>query len=261
MLAHARETHPEECCGAVRRAGGRDVVRRFTNVQGRLHRERPGDASARRGAPPTRPSRRSSSRRCATADAPGGALKVVLPLAHRGRRVLLGRGPGARDVRRRAARIPTSPTSSSPTAAQPGEARAFRWDEARARLRRGADRGGEAERARSTSAHDARRRAPALLRDERVGRRASSTAAELRALAALGDGRDRPQDGHRPSRSSTRVPLAPQPGLRQARCRSCASWRRRGAPPVIAEHRRRDRRRVRDPGARLRRGGRGARSR
>ena len=41
MLAHARETHPEECCGAVLVEGGRDVVRRFTNIQGRLHREDP----------------------------------------------------------------------------------------------------------------------------------------------------------------------------------------------------------------------------
>ena len=41
MLAHARATHPEECCGAVLELGGRDVVRRFTNIQGRLHREDP----------------------------------------------------------------------------------------------------------------------------------------------------------------------------------------------------------------------------
>jgi proteasome lid subunit RPN8/RPN11 len=41
ILAHARATHPEECCGAVLSREGRDVVRRFTNVQGRLHREDP----------------------------------------------------------------------------------------------------------------------------------------------------------------------------------------------------------------------------
>jgi proteasome lid subunit RPN8/RPN11 len=41
MLAHARATHPEECCGAVLSLAGRDVVRRFTNIQGRLHREEP----------------------------------------------------------------------------------------------------------------------------------------------------------------------------------------------------------------------------
>ena len=44
MLAHARETHPEECCGAiVVRAGAADAVIRFTNVQNRLHAESPDD--------------------------------------------------------------------------------------------------------------------------------------------------------------------------------------------------------------------------
>ena len=43
IFAHARETHPDECCGAVVNVGGRDQVRRFTNVQGRLHAENPAD--------------------------------------------------------------------------------------------------------------------------------------------------------------------------------------------------------------------------
>ena len=41
MLAHARATHPAECCGAVVEVEGRDVVRRFTNIQDRLHAEDP----------------------------------------------------------------------------------------------------------------------------------------------------------------------------------------------------------------------------
>lgn len=42
MLAHARETHPEECCGAIiARAGAPDRVLRFTNIQNRLHAEDP----------------------------------------------------------------------------------------------------------------------------------------------------------------------------------------------------------------------------
>ena len=41
ILVHARETHPEECCGAVLLRGEHDEVRRFTNVQGRLHRDDP----------------------------------------------------------------------------------------------------------------------------------------------------------------------------------------------------------------------------
>ena len=32
VLAHARATHPSECCGAVLEVGGRDVVRRFANI-------------------------------------------------------------------------------------------------------------------------------------------------------------------------------------------------------------------------------------
>jgi proteasome lid subunit RPN8/RPN11 len=39
ILAHARATDPEECCGAVLTIRGRDVVRRFTNVQRQLHEE------------------------------------------------------------------------------------------------------------------------------------------------------------------------------------------------------------------------------
>jgi proteasome lid subunit RPN8/RPN11 len=41
ILRHARETHPEECCGAVVVREGRDEVWRFENVQNRLHRADP----------------------------------------------------------------------------------------------------------------------------------------------------------------------------------------------------------------------------
>ena len=43
MLAHARETHPEECCGALVTRAGVDRVLRFTNIQNRLHAENPAD--------------------------------------------------------------------------------------------------------------------------------------------------------------------------------------------------------------------------
>ena len=33
MLAHARETHPEECCGALVRREGKTDVWRLENVQ------------------------------------------------------------------------------------------------------------------------------------------------------------------------------------------------------------------------------------
>ena len=37
IFAHAHATHPDECCGAVVAADGRQRVHRFTNIQGRLH--------------------------------------------------------------------------------------------------------------------------------------------------------------------------------------------------------------------------------
>jgi proteasome lid subunit RPN8/RPN11 len=75
ILAHARETHPDECCGAVLTRNGRDEVRRFTNVQGRLHREDP--ATHPRGAETAytpEPAELFAALR--DADAPGARLKV-----------------------------------------------------------------------------------------------------------------------------------------------------------------------------------------
>jgi proteasome lid subunit RPN8/RPN11 len=41
VLRHARETHPDECCGAVVLHEGRDEVWRLRNVQDELHRQDP----------------------------------------------------------------------------------------------------------------------------------------------------------------------------------------------------------------------------
>ena len=38
---HARETFPEECCGAVVRVDGREEVRRITNIQNAMHAKDP----------------------------------------------------------------------------------------------------------------------------------------------------------------------------------------------------------------------------
>ncbi|MGH7900069.1 MAG: Mov34/MPN/PAD-1 family protein, partial [Candidatus Binatia bacterium] len=38
---HAIESYPLECCGAILAVGGREQVRRITNIQDRLHREDP----------------------------------------------------------------------------------------------------------------------------------------------------------------------------------------------------------------------------
>jgi proteasome lid subunit RPN8/RPN11 len=43
LLAHAREAHPEECCGAIVTRDGHDQVLRFTNIQNRLHAASPTD--------------------------------------------------------------------------------------------------------------------------------------------------------------------------------------------------------------------------
>ena len=39
---HAAESYPNECCGAVLAEDGREIVRRITNIQDRLHSEDPG---------------------------------------------------------------------------------------------------------------------------------------------------------------------------------------------------------------------------
>jgi len=41
VLAHARETHPDECCGALVRKAGRLEAWRLQNVQNELHRRDP----------------------------------------------------------------------------------------------------------------------------------------------------------------------------------------------------------------------------
>jgi [CysO sulfur-carrier protein]-S-L-cysteine hydrolase len=38
---HVLESYPSECCGAVLVGGGRESVRRISNIQDRLHREDP----------------------------------------------------------------------------------------------------------------------------------------------------------------------------------------------------------------------------
>ncbi len=41
LSQHARETFPEECCGAVVRVDGREEVRRITNIQNAMHAKDP----------------------------------------------------------------------------------------------------------------------------------------------------------------------------------------------------------------------------
>jgi proteasome lid subunit RPN8/RPN11 len=127
MLAHARATHPEECCGAVLEVGGRDVVRRFTNVQSRLHREDP-QANPRDAVTAYTPEPKELFAVLREGDAPGARVKVFYHSHTRvgayfsgedRARAMFGDEPAYPEVT-------YVVVSDSRT---PGEARAFRWDE------------------------------------------------------------------------------------------------------------------------------------
>lgn len=75
ILAHARETHPEECCGAVLARDDRDEVRRLTNLQGRLHRDDP-QATPRGAETAYTPDPTEFFAVLRDADAPGVRLKL-----------------------------------------------------------------------------------------------------------------------------------------------------------------------------------------
>jgi adenylyltransferase/sulfurtransferase len=127
MLAHARATHPKECCGAVLTIGGRDVVRRFTNVQDELHRTDP-EIYPRGAETAYTPEPRELYAALDDADAPGASLKVFYHSHTRvgayfsgedRARAMFGDDPAYPDVT-------YVVVSDSRT---PGEARAFRWSE------------------------------------------------------------------------------------------------------------------------------------
>jgi proteasome lid subunit RPN8/RPN11 len=128
MLAHARVTHPEECCGAVVECRGRDLVRRFTNVQGTLHAQDPA-GYPRDAETAYTPESKELFAVLREAEAPGSRLKVFYHSHTRvgayfsgedRARALFGDEPAYPDVT-------YVVLSDSRTA---GEARAFHWDEA-----------------------------------------------------------------------------------------------------------------------------------
>jgi proteasome lid subunit RPN8/RPN11 len=127
IFAHARATHPEECCGAVLEVHGRDAVRRFTNVQGRLHREDPA-GNPRDAETAYTPEPKELFAALRDGEAPGARLKVFYHSHTRvgayfsgedRARAMFGDEPSYPDVTYLV-------VSDSRT---PGEARAFRWDE------------------------------------------------------------------------------------------------------------------------------------
>ncbi len=129
MLAHARATHPEECCGAVLVRGGCAEVRRFTNVQGRLHREDPV-TYPREAVTAYTPEPKELYAAIRAGEEAGARLAVFYHSHTRvgayfsgedRARAMFGDEPAYPDVT-------YVVVSDSRT---PGEARAFRWDEAR----------------------------------------------------------------------------------------------------------------------------------
>jgi proteasome lid subunit RPN8/RPN11 len=127
IFAHARATHPEECCGALLGGAGGDVVRRFTNVQGRLHRDDPA-AHPRDAATAYTPEPVELFAVLREAETPGTVLKAFYH-SHTVRgayfsgedraRAMFGEDPSYPDV--------TYLVVSD--ARTPGEVRGFRWQE------------------------------------------------------------------------------------------------------------------------------------
>jgi proteasome lid subunit RPN8/RPN11 len=129
ILGHARETHPKECCGAVVWREGRDVVRRFTNVQDRLHAEDP-TANPRGAETAYSPEPRELHAVIEEGDRPDARLKIFYHShtrigayfsAEDRARAMFGDDPAYPDV----AYLVVSDSRTR------GEARAFRWDDAR----------------------------------------------------------------------------------------------------------------------------------
>ncbi len=125
ILRHARETHPEECCGAVVTRDGRDRVLRFTNIQNRLHAESPDEypRTAERAYAPDPKDQYAAER---AAREPGARLSIFYhshPITgayfsgEDRARAMFGDEPSYPDV--------TYVVVSDARAA--GEARAFRW--------------------------------------------------------------------------------------------------------------------------------------
>ena len=128
IFAHARATHPEECCGAVVVADGRDVVHRFTNIQGRLHAADP-QAYPRDAPTAYTPEPKELLAVLRAGERPGARLAVFYHSHTRGGAYFSGED-------RARALFDDEPAYPDVTylvvsdARTPGEARAFRWDDA-----------------------------------------------------------------------------------------------------------------------------------
>ena len=127
MHAHGRAEHPDECCGAIVEAHGRDVVHRFTNVQNQLHADNPAE-NPRDAKMAYAPEPKELFAVIRAGEQPGCRLKVFYHShAVRGSyfsgedraRAMFGEDPAYPDV--------TYVVVSD--AREPAEARAFRWSD------------------------------------------------------------------------------------------------------------------------------------
>ena len=127
IFAHTRVTHPEECCGAIISRRGWDQVRRFTNIQNRLHAENPAE-NPRDGTTAYAPDSREVYAAVRAASEPDAHLSAFYHShtvagsyfsAEDRMRAMFGDDPAFPDV----AYLVVSDVRVV------GEARAFRWDE------------------------------------------------------------------------------------------------------------------------------------
>lgn len=131
MLAHARATHPEECCGALVRRAGKTEAWRFENVQNELHQRDP--AGNPRTAVTAYALGRRDLERVDAACAGDPAIGTLAAIYHSHTKV--GAYFSGED-RARAMFVdePLYPEIAWVVVSdsrEPGEVRAFRWDEAR----------------------------------------------------------------------------------------------------------------------------------
>lgn len=128
MLAHARAEHPDECCGAIVERDGHDVVHRFTNIQGRLHAEHPAD-NPRDAKTAYTPEPKQLFAALRAGEAPGARLKVFYH-SHTVRGSYFSGEDRARAMFGDEPAYPEVTYVVVSDAREPGEVRAFRWDDA-----------------------------------------------------------------------------------------------------------------------------------
>ena len=127
ILDHARATHPDECCGAVLSLGGRDVVRRFTNIQGRLHADDPV-ANPRDARTAYSPEPRELLAALRDGEAPGARLKIFYH-SHTKVGAYFSGEDRARALFDGEPAYPDVTYVVVSDSREPGEARAFHWDD------------------------------------------------------------------------------------------------------------------------------------